>query len=142
MTAGTIRFTSFTLFAALVVLGACRHTPPPAKAKAQTRPEQEILLRLAGVERIEPVVLESQPVQVRVLVYGWLPDGCTTLHGFDQTTERNLIKMRILTVRPKAAMCTQAIKRFQETYPVEIEGLPSGTYTLDVNGKTAQFTLP
>jgi hypothetical protein len=128
------------LLAALTLLSACQHQFPAAQA--QTPPEPEMMIRLAGVERIEPVILESYPAQVRVLVHGWLPDGCTSLHGFDQKIEGRVIKMRILTKRPSGVMCTQAIKRFQETYPVETEGLARGTYTLDVNGQQKTFELP
>jgi len=39
-------------------------------------------------------------------------------------------------------MCAQMIKKFRETYPLETTGLPPGTYTLDVSGKTQEFTLP
>jgi inhibitor of cysteine peptidase len=140
MTATAIRSATLALFAALIALAACRHGPPTAQAQAD--PEPQMLIRLAGVEKIEPVVLESDPVLVRVLVHGWLSDGCTSLDSFDQKTEGRIIKMRILTTRPKDAMCTQEITRFQETYPVEIEGLEPGSYTINVNGKTAQFTLP
>jgi inhibitor of cysteine peptidase len=140
MTGKSLRTTSFMFFAALIALAACRHVPPAALA--QTQPEPEPLIRLAGVERIEPVMLEMYPVQVRVVVHGWLSDGCTRLHGFDQKTEGTVISMRVLTTRPRDAICTQAIKRFQKTYPVNTEGLAPGTYTLDVNGKSKQITLP
>jgi hypothetical protein len=127
-------------FAALIALAACRHEPPAAQA--QTEPESKPIIRLAGVERIEPVILELYPVQVRVVVHGWLSDGCTSLYGFDQKIEGVVISMRVLTTRPRDVICTQAIKRFQETYPVNTEGLAPGTYTLDVNGKSKQITLP
>ena len=130
------------LLALLATLTACQHDLASAQAQTKPEPEPEMMIRLAGVERIEPVVLESYPAQVRVLVHGWLPDGCTSLHGFDQKTEGRVIKMRILTKRPAGVMCTQQIKRFQETYPVETEGLARGTYTLDVNGQQKTFELP
>ena len=136
----SIRTARITIFATLIALAGCLHVPPATQA--QTDPEPDVMIRLAGVERIETVILESQPVQVRVVVYGWLSDGCTSLHGFDQKTEGASILMRVLTARPRDAICTQAIKRFQETYPVDTEGLARGTYTLDVNGKSAQITLP
>jgi len=136
----TIRSASFTIVVALIALAACRHVPPAAQAQSDTSSTK--LIRLAGVERIEPVILESNPVQVRVVVYGWLSDGCTSLHGFEQTTQGAAISMRVLTTRPQDAICTQAVKRFQETYPVDTEGLARGTYTLDVNGKSTRITLP
>lgn len=142
MTGMPVRSTSLTFLAVLIALAACRHEPPAAQAQTGPAAEPVQVIRLAGVERIEPVILESYPVQVRVVVHGWLSDGCTSLHGFDQKTEGTVIKMRVLTTRPRDAICTQAIKRFQETYPVETEGLPPGTYTLDVNGKSKPITLP
>ncbi|MCK5273530.1 MAG: hypothetical protein KAR37_02690 [Alphaproteobacteria bacterium] len=140
MTGKSVRSASLMFFAALIALAACRHEPPAAQA--QTEPESKPIIRLAGVERIEPVILELYPVQVRVVVHGWLSDGCTSLYGFDQKIEGVVISMRVLTTRPRDVICTQAIKRFQETYPVNTEGLAPGTYTLDVNGKSKQITLP
>ena len=137
MTGRKVRFASFAFLAALIALAACQYEPA-----AQAGPETKPIIRMAGVERIEPVILETYPAQIRVVVHGWLSDGCTSLHGFDQKTEGKVISVRVLTARPRDAICTQAIKRFQETYPVNTEGLVSGTYTLDVNGKSKQFTLP
>lgn len=140
MTGKNKRSAIFAFLAALIALAACRHDP--TAAQAQTDAEPEAIIRQAGVERIEPIILESYPVQVRVVVYGWLSDGCTKLHGFDQKIEGKVISMRVLTTRPRDAMCTQAIKRFQETYPVDTGSLAPGTYTLTVNGKSKQITLP
>ena len=137
-----MRPVTIPILALLAILTGCQPAPPAAQAQTPAESQPKTVIRLAGVERIEPVVLETYPVQVRVLVNGWLPDGCTELHGFDQKTEGAVIKMRILTTRPADAMCTQAIKRFQETYPVETEGLARGTYTLDVNGQQKTFELP
>jgi len=88
------------------------------------------------------VVLETEPVQVRVVVYGWMSDLCTDIRNFEQTREDNLIHLRIITARPADAICAQAIKRFRETFPLETKDLPPGTYTLEVSGKTEEFTLP
>jgi len=137
--------TSRLALAAAVTLGVLTGCPPPnqtANADAGAATEAKPILRLAGVERIEIVVLESDPVQVRVVVYGWMSDSCTTIRNFEQIREGALIRLRIITTRPADVMCAQVIKRFRETYPVETAGLPSGTYTLDVSGKQEQFTLP
>jgi hypothetical protein len=115
---------------------------PAATAQTEPQPKPGPIIGLAGVERIDPVVLGPDPELVRVVVYGWLPDACTTMDGFDQKTEGNVITIRILTKRPRGVMCAQVIKRFHDTYPVDIKGLPPGTYTLKISGKTAQFTLP
>jgi len=127
---------------ALLALDGCLPPEQQTRANAEQKPGGKVILRLAGVERIEIVVLESHPVQVRVAVYGWLSDACTSLRNFEQSREGNVIHLKIITTRPADLMCAQVIKRFRDTYPVETAGLPAGTYTLDVNGKQKQFTLP
>ena len=128
--------------AALVLLAGCPPTDRPANAAAESANAAKPILRLAGVERIEIAVVESDPVQVRVAVYGWMADSCTTIRNVEQTREGALIRLKIITTRPADVMCAQMIKRFRDTYPLETAGLPPGTYTLDVNGKQAQFKLP
>jgi hypothetical protein len=139
-----MRHAGLGALALAIALAACQQVPPTATAQTtvQPQPEPKPIIGLAGVERIEPVVLGPDPELVRVVVYGWLPDACTSLDGFDQKTEGNVITIRVLTTRPRDVMCAQVIKRFQETYPVEVEGLAPGTYTLQISGKTAQFDLP
>jgi inhibitor of cysteine peptidase len=38
-------------------------------------------------------------------------------------------------------MCTQIVVPFEESIPLDVVGLPAGTYTVDVNGVTGSFTL-
>jgi type IV pilus biogenesis protein CpaD/CtpE len=141
MTAKTSRLALAAV--ALLLLAGCPPSDRPASAAtADSTDAAKPILRLAGVERIEIVVLETRPVQVRVAVYGWLSDSCTTIRNTEQTREGALIRLKIITTRPAGVMCAQMIKRFRDTYPVETAGLPPGTYTLDVSGKQAQFTLP
>lgn len=143
MTARTARL----LIAAVLASGLLTGCPPPG-GKASTGTDTAAasqaapILRLAGVEEIEIVVLDTDPVQVRVAVYGWLPDSCTTIRNVEQTREANVIYLRIITTRPGGVMCAQMIKRFRKTFPVDTQDLPPGTYTLDVSGKTKEFALP
>ncbi len=117
-------------------------TEPKSSAGTSATAQAKPILRLAGVEDFDIVVLESDPVQVRVVVYGWMSDSCTTIRNFEQSREGNLIRLRIVTTRPADLMCAQMIKRFRETYPLDTQDLAPGSYTLDVNGKTQEFTLP
>ena len=137
LTAKTSRL-AIAAILALGVLAACPPPKNPAGAESETKP----VLRLAGVEQFDIVVLETDPVQVRVVVYGWMSDSCMTIRNFEQSREGRLISLKIITTRPADVMCAQMIKRFRETYPIETRDLPPGTYTLDVSGKQEQFTLP
>jgi hypothetical protein len=87
--------------------------------------------------------MESFPIQVAVLVEGYLPDGCTEIDEINQTfdEETNTFFVEITTVRPTDAVCTEAIVPFEERISLEVRGLSAGTYTVDVNGVTDTFTF-
>lgn len=96
----------------------------------------------ANVESIQIVTLESFPAQIQVIAKGYLPDGCTEIDGIKNESEGNVFNITISTKRPIDAICTQAIKSFTETIPLEVRGLKAGNYTVNVNGVTGSFELP
>jgi len=51
------------------------------------------------------------------------------------------IAVTIGTTRPADAVCATVLVDFEEVVPVDVLGLPAGTYTVDVNGVLATFTL-
>lgn len=114
-----------------LLLAACQHEPAVA----------ESIVRPAQIQRIEIVVLDATPVQVRVVAHGYLPDGCTAAEGVEQRREGNTFHATVKTTRPAGALCTQQIILFSETFPLDIAGLPAGTYSVEVNGKIGTFTL-
>ena len=97
----------------------------------------------AQVDEITVQILESFPVQVEVLIRGNLPDSCTDVDQVDQQfdPEENVFWIEITTVRTTDDACAQVLAPFEETVPLEVYGLPAGTYTVDVNGVTDTFTL-
>ena len=95
----------------------------------------------ATVEAIDIVILESFPVQVKVVARGQLPDGCTEIDENRQERTDQAFQVTIATVRPADAVCTQALEPFEETISLEVHGLPAGRYTVDVNGATGSFEL-
>lgn len=121
---------AFALLAAALLSG-CQQEPAVA----------ESIVRPAQVQRIEIVVLDPPPVQVRVVAHGYLPDGCTAIAGVDQRREDGVLRATISTARPTGALCTQQIVPFRETFPLEIAGLSAGTYEVEVNGRSGTFTL-
>jgi len=113
---------------------------PPTDLPPTSGPDTE---GLAPIEEIRLQIMESFPIQVAVVVDGYLPDGCTEIDEIDQTfdEEANTFFVEITTVRLSDAMCTQAIVPFEERISLDVRGLPAGTYTVDVNGVTDTFTL-
>ncbi|HAJ33877.1 MAG TPA: hypothetical protein DCK79_11065 [Candidatus Atribacteria bacterium] len=97
-------------------------------------------ISLAPVEGIEIVILESFPVQVQVIASGNLPDPCTEISEVLQEREGNTFFVTIKTYRPPG-FCIQVLAPFEEIIPLDVYGLPAGTYTVDVNEVQGTFDL-
>jgi inhibitor of cysteine peptidase len=95
------------------------------------------------VNDVELMIMESFPVQVRAVIQGDLADGCTSIQDIEtqRDVEDRRFTVRIETTRDDDAICTQALVPFEESIDLDVKGLPAGTYTVDVHGETATFTL-
>ncbi len=80
-------------------------------------------------------------MQVRAVVRGNLPDGCTEVSHSTQAVEGDQIRITLFTRRPADLMCTQALVPFEESIPVDTSGLADGRYTVEVNGVRAPLDL-
>jgi inhibitor of cysteine peptidase len=80
-------------------------------------------------------------VQVHAAVKGDFPDACTSIGTVNQRREGNTIYVELMTTRPADMACAQVITPFEHNIPLDVVGLPAGTYTVDVNGVTETFTL-
>jgi inhibitor of cysteine peptidase len=111
---------------------------PPAAVPADPGPVE---VRLAAVDSIDILVMESMPVQVSVVANGNLPDGCTSIGQATTQREKNTFVVTLTTTRPVDAVCTQALVPFEQAIPLDAEGLTAGLYTVSVNGVTGTFEL-
>jgi inhibitor of cysteine peptidase len=117
---------------------ACGSTPEPV---ATPPSGEDGIVGLAPVESIDILILESFPVQVRARAHGNLPDGCTTIDETRQELRGNTFVVTVTTVRPKDALCTEALVPYDTTIALDVVGLKAGTYTVTVNGVSGTFTL-
>ena len=110
-----------------------------------------ILLSGCGVYQVEDasierVALESVPgaLAVKVVVYGVLGNGCTQVGEVKQHREDKTFFVTIKTIyaQPAGTACTQAIGVFREEIILDVAGLKSGSYAVNVNGVVETFTLP
>ena len=132
---------SFVLLVmAAVVVAACGAQPTEAPPAAQT-PTGGTVHGEAMVDSIDILILESFPVQINVVARGNLPDGCTEIDEIISELEEQTFNVTITTARPADAMCTEALVPFEETFSLDVYGLPAGVYTVDVNGVTGTFEL-
>lgn len=104
---------------------------------------EEYLYNDASVEEVDIQILESFPVQVHAVARGYLPDGCTQINENATTVNRegNTFNVYLETIRPKEAVCTEALVPFEQTISLDVYGLEKGTYIVNVNGVEETFEL-
>lgn len=100
-----------------------------------------VLGESAIVRRAEAVFLESFPLQVHIQIEGDLPDGCTSVYRTDSELREDTFVVKVITLRERDAICTQALQPFEASAPLDVYGLPAGTYQVEVNGLSTQFTF-
>jgi inhibitor of cysteine peptidase len=116
-------------------------TPTATNPPPTTEVDQEPETTQVTVESLEILLLESFPVQVNAIVSGNLPDGCSTLNEPRPRREGNTFVINLVASRLPDEVCTQALVPFDQVIPLDVAGLPAGTYTVSVNGTTDTFTL-
>lgn len=95
------------------------------------------------LHRVETIVTASFPVQVLLKVSGNFSSGCG---GFDQINQRmqsNKFEIAMHHVLiPPGIFCTAALVPFEKIVPLQVYGLPAGTYEYSINGElTGTFSL-
>ena len=93
------------------------------------------------VDSVQALVLESQPVQVSVLIRGTLPDDCSTITDLEQSYADGIFMINIVAARPAGASCNSVAVPFDRALDLEIGDLEPGQYSIDANGATATFQL-
>lgn len=145
---------SFKITVCLVIiatiLAACKPAAPsmPADSGGQaTQPSKNadelVIEENADVQEIRVNLMESFPLQVSVTIKGMLPDGCTSVHGtqIESDLKKGTFDITILTERPKDAVCIQVLTPFETNVPLDVLGLPAGTYLVNVHDQAASFTF-
>ncbi|MCA9991878.1 MAG: hypothetical protein H6666_06710 [Ardenticatenaceae bacterium] len=117
-------------------------TPEPTtEVSTPVPPASEPVIGTAPVDTVDVLVLESFPVQVNVIASGNLPDGCTRLEEPTIAQADTTFTISLPTSRPGDAVCTEALEPYDKVIPLDVAGLPAGSYTVSVNGVSASFTL-
>ena len=96
----------------------------------------------ATVEEMNVNVMESYPVQISVVLEGYLPDGCTEIDQITSTRDEFTFTVEIVTRRPAGdVMCTQQIVPFEETINLDVEDLEEGLYTVQYGELSESFRI-
>lgn len=136
-----------SLLLILGLLSACNmpadttDEPYDSQPDGSTSTESPTLQQLARIDSVQVQVLESFPVQIKLLINGTLPDGCTTIDEITRVKDGNQFLVMISTVRSEQEDCTTALVPFTETIALDVEGLPEGEYIVNINGYLTSFML-
>lgn len=95
---------------------------------------------LAPVESIDILILESFPVQVQVIIDGYLPNPCYEITKIKQNLEEDTFYISVI-MRESSQSCIQSIKPYREIVDLAVVGLSAGDYQVNGNGIVGSFTL-
>ncbi|MGB0925510.1 MAG: hypothetical protein ACPGTS_02275, partial [Minisyncoccia bacterium] len=95
---------------------------------------------LAPINNVTVTTGESFPVQKTLVLRGDLPNGCTYLNDPQVIRDGNTFYVN-LTTRVEGDVCTEALVPYERSIPLDVVGLPAGTYTVVINGKQITFDL-
>lgn len=85
-------------------------------------------------------IIESFPVQVFLTIRGHFNNGCLTIGGIHQRLKDNRFEIVVNAVSTVPTddgvlLCTQNLVPFEQRVPLQVYGLPRGTYGYSVNGE-------
>ena len=104
--------------------------------------EDILLTSAAVVEGLSIEIMESDPVQVRAILTGYLPDGCTKIREIRSSRDGDTFNIQVVTRVPSGDVaCTMVIVPFEETVDLDVEGLRAGEYTVSVGDLSESFAL-
>ncbi len=96
-------------------------------------------------EKVEVIVTASSPVQVFLKISGEFSSGCAHFQQINQILKNNIFEVTLHigpNPPPSDIVCTLALVPYEKIIPLEVYGLPAGTYGYSVNGEhTGSFTL-
>lgn len=95
-------------------------------------------------DSLDVLVLESFPIQLRLVMEGNLPTPCHQLqYEIAAANAANEIHVDVYTTVDPAITCMQVLQPFEESIAIPLDGLADGEYSLWVNGEQAgQFSYP
>lgn len=118
-----------------------QNTSEQSTKNTENQESKDLTLKDANVESITVNKQESFPVQVSVTAEGKLRNGCEEIYDVSSRQQGNTFYVQLRSSQPKDKACTQVVRDFSETFPLDVQELSAGTYTVDVNGVTSTFTL-
>jgi uncharacterized protein YkwD len=129
------RFLPFILL--FLFATACSNNKTPTPTSMPQQVENEIV----GVKSIQVLQDTQNPSGINVLARGQLPDTCSQIDQVTTKRDNNTFLVTITTSRSDLSNCQQSPVDFEKLIPLDVSGLPAGSYNVIVNGLSEQFNL-
>lgn len=95
---------------------------------------------LAQIDNMTIETISGFPVQKVLVLKGNLLNGCKYLNDPQVIRDGSTFFVN-LTVREEGEVCTEALVPYERNIALDVVGLPSGVYIVNVNGKETTFEL-
>ena len=127
-------------FVLTLVAAGCSGQPGPADLAPS--PEPGVVRTEVTPAVTDIVLLESFPVQVRLIVQGELPNPCSRLGWYVKPgDDQGRIEVALYADQTTDAACIQVVVEYSE--PIAIGAFEHGSFVVFVNGQLVEeFTLP
>jgi hypothetical protein len=132
---------SFVAMALVLILSACSPLAPQSPSDEPPVPVVEDGYQPVDVDQVEVEVGVGSPIPVAVIVSGNLPDSCAQIEFAQLLQDESNFHLTLSTVPSNAEGCIQDSLPFRIKLPLNVIGLPAGSYTVEVNGSRADFSL-
>jgi hypothetical protein len=87
------------------------------------------------------IQVEERDGQYIAIIQGDMPDACSEVCGYEQTSSGNTINIDVYSSNPEDQMCAQVLTPFNAEVQLDIDGLEAGQYTLTLNETHAETTF-
>ncbi|WP_298821573.1 hypothetical protein [Chloroflexus sp.] len=124
------RFFLLAIAALMLWLTACAAAAPTPTSRPG----------VVTVERVDLLVMESNPPRVQAHIVGYLGDGCTTFAGINQQRSGNTITITVSAIHSGAEVCTAIAPLLDQRVMLDGTFAP-GQYTVIINGTEYQLTI-
>jgi hypothetical protein len=135
----------------LVLAVSCTRATTPAVGGPEPSPQGTPVARpaegeavIAGEAMVNSISLigTNDPVVPYLLeIQGDLADGCTVVGEVQQQVVGSQLVVRVGTLRPADAICTQALVPYTHIIELDTASLPAGEYTVEVHGEQLHLML-
>lgn len=125
----------------VLIIGAVFYFRGGKEGTVQEGQNNQAVTGALRVTEVKTKLLDSFPLQVEVAARGELPDACTMVGNVVKSQKGDTFFITITTSREADKICAQVITPFEKKVLLDVAGLAAGTYTVNVNGAIATFTL-